>query len=50
MRPASIGPVKSLLRRCNLEDVREVINAARERGEMSVRADVMEYVKAQHQT
>ncbi|MGC1503885.1 MAG: phosphoenolpyruvate--protein phosphotransferase [Sulfitobacter sp.] len=49
MRPASIGPVKSLLRRCNLDDVRAVINAARERGEMSVRADVMEYVKAQHQ-
>ncbi|GAA6176690.1 phosphoenolpyruvate--protein phosphotransferase [Sulfitobacter pacificus] len=50
MRPASIGPVKSLLRRCNLEDVRAVINAARERGEMSVRADVMEYVKSQHQS
>jgi len=48
MRPASIGPVKSLLRRCNLDDVRAVIVAARERGEMSVRADVMEYVKAQH--
>ncbi|MEW9919327.1 phosphoenolpyruvate--protein phosphotransferase [Marimonas sp. MJW-29] len=49
MRPASIGPVKSLIRRCNLEEVREVINAARDRGEMSVRADVMAYVKAQHQ-
>ena len=49
MRPASIGPVKSLLRRCNLDEVREVIVAARERGEMSVRADVMAYVKAQHQ-
>jgi phosphotransferase system enzyme I (PtsP) len=50
MRPASIGPVKSLLRRCNLEEVREIINAARDRGEMSVRADVMAYVKAQHQS
>ncbi len=50
MRPASIGPVKSLLRRCDLNEVRSVINAARERGEMSVRADVMAYVKAQHQT
>lgn len=50
MRPASIGPVKSLLRRCNLDDVREVIIAARERGEMSVRADVMEYVRQQHQS
>ena len=49
MRPASIGPVKSLLRRCNLDDVRKVINKARERGEMSVRADVMAYVKEQLQ-
>jgi phosphotransferase system enzyme I (PtsP) len=49
MRPASIGPVKSLLRRCNLDDVRDVIEAARERGEMSVRADIMAYVKKQHQ-
>ncbi|MFK7837855.1 MAG: phosphoenolpyruvate--protein phosphotransferase [Sulfitobacter sp.] len=49
MRPASIGPVKSLLRRCNLDDVRAVINAARDRGEMSVREDVMAYVRAQHQ-
>ncbi|SFG60690.1 phosphoenolpyruvate--protein phosphotransferase [Sulfitobacter dubius] len=49
MRPASIGPVKSLLRRCNLDDVREVIHAARERGEMSVRGAVMDYVRQQHQ-
>ncbi|MGC1498128.1 MAG: phosphoenolpyruvate--protein phosphotransferase [Sulfitobacter sp.] len=49
MRPASIGPVKSLLRRCNLDDVLAVINAARDRGEMSVRGAVMEYVRAQHQ-
>ena len=47
MRPASIGPVKSLLRRCNLDDVRRVIHDARDRGEMSVRAAVMEYVRAQ---
>ncbi len=50
MRPASIGPVKSLIRRCNLDDVREVIVDARNRGEMSVRGAVMEYVRAQHQT
>ncbi|UWR14342.1 phosphoenolpyruvate--protein phosphotransferase [Sulfitobacter sp. M368] len=49
MRPASIGPVKSLLRRCNLEEVRQVIYEARDSGEMSVRAAVMEYVRAQHQ-
>jgi phosphotransferase system, enzyme I, PtsP len=50
MRPASIGPVKSLLRRCDLNEVREVIYAARERGEQSVRSAVMDYVRTQHQT
>ncbi|WP_299878775.1 phosphoenolpyruvate--protein phosphotransferase [uncultured Sulfitobacter sp.] len=49
MRPASIGPVKSLLRRCALDEVRQVIHDARDRGEMSVRGAVMEYVRAQHQ-
>jgi phosphotransferase system enzyme I (PtsP) len=47
MRPASIGPVKSLLRRSNLEDVRKVIVDARHRGEMSVRPAVMEYLRDQ---
>lgn len=49
MRPASIGPVKSLLRRCNLDEVRQVIHEARDRGDMSVRSAVMDYVRAQHQ-
>tara|TARA_R110002110_G_scaffold40211_4_gene128764 strand:- start:3114 stop:5360 length:2247 start_codon:yes stop_codon:yes gene_type:complete len=49
MRPASIGPVKSLLRRCNLDEVRSVIDEARNRGDMSVREAVMKYVRAQHQ-
>ncbi|MDJ0820787.1 MAG: phosphoenolpyruvate--protein phosphotransferase [Paracoccaceae bacterium] len=44
MRPASIGPVKSLLMRCHLDQVREVILEARERGEQSVRASVMAYL------
>ncbi len=48
MRPASIGPVKSLLRRCDLGEVRAVIYAARERGEMSVRSSVMEYLRTQY--
>ena len=48
MRPASIGPVKSLLRRCDLGEVRAVIEDARERGEMSVRASVMEYLRTQY--
>ncbi|WP_292288842.1 phosphoenolpyruvate--protein phosphotransferase [Marivita sp.] len=45
MRPASIGPVKHLLRRCNLDDVRKVIHDARDAGEQSVRPAVMEYLR-----
>ncbi|MDC0136522.1 phosphoenolpyruvate--protein phosphotransferase [Sulfitobacter sp.] len=48
MRPASIGPVKSLLRRCDLGEVRAVIEDARERGEMSVREAVMAYLRTQY--
>ena len=48
MRPASIGPVKSLLRRCDLTEVRAVMEDARERGEMSVRSSVMEYLRSQY--
>lgn len=47
MRPASIGPVKNLLRRSNLGEVRDVIHEARERGDMSVRPAVMEYLRNQ---
>ena len=50
MRPASIGPVKSLLRRCDLGEVRQVIDRAREDGEMSVRGAVMDYVRTVHQS
>jgi phosphotransferase system enzyme I (PtsP) len=45
MRPASIGPVKSLLMRASLKDVREVIEAARNRGDQSVRDAVMDYLR-----
>ncbi|MDF1719030.1 MAG: phosphoenolpyruvate--protein phosphotransferase [Antarcticimicrobium sp.] len=45
MRPASIGPVKSLLLRSNLADVRKVIFDARHRGDQSVRPAVMEYLR-----
>ncbi|KEJ88294.1 phosphoenolpyruvate--protein phosphotransferase [Sulfitobacter donghicola] len=48
MRPASIGPVKSLLRRSNLAEVRAVIQEAQDRGEMTVRPAVMEYLRAKH--
>ncbi len=45
MRPASIGPVKSLLRRVDLSEIRRVIHDAREQGEQSVRPAVMEYLR-----
>jgi len=45
MRPASVGPVKHLLRRCNLDDVRKVIHDAQDAGEQSVRPAVMEYLR-----
>ncbi|MDO5529536.1 MAG: phosphoenolpyruvate--protein phosphotransferase [Paracoccus sp. (in: a-proteobacteria)] len=44
MRPASIGPVKHLIRRANLDDLREVIEAARQAGAPSARRAVSEYV------
>ncbi|WP_415921171.1 phosphoenolpyruvate--protein phosphotransferase [Tateyamaria sp. SN6-1] len=47
MRPASIGPVKSLLRRSNLDEVRKVIADARHRGDMNVRPAIMEYLRMQ---
>ena len=47
MRPASIGPVKSLIRRSDLSQVRQVIWDARDRGEQSVRDSVMEYLRSQ---
>ena len=47
MRPASIGPVKSLLRRCDLTEVRKVITDARHRGDMSVRPAIMDWLSQQ---
>ena len=45
MRPASIGPVKSLLMKVDLRVVRAEIERAAEDGEQSVRAAVMKYLK-----
>jgi phosphotransferase system enzyme I (PtsP) len=45
MRPASIGPVKHMLRRLNLDELREVIHEAGARGHQSVRPAVMEYLR-----
>ncbi|MDA7428495.1 phosphoenolpyruvate--protein phosphotransferase [Primorskyibacter aestuariivivens] len=47
MRPASIGPVKHLLRKTNLDELRQVIENAREAGEQSVRPAVMDYLRKQ---
>jgi phosphotransferase system enzyme I (PtsP) len=47
MRPASIGPVKHLLRRCDLREVRGVITEARATGAMTVRPAVMEWLRQQ---
>jgi phosphotransferase system, enzyme I, PtsP len=47
MRPASIGPVKSLLRRSDLGEVSRIITEARERGDQSVRPAVMDWLRSQ---
>ncbi len=45
MRPASIGPVKSLLMRVDLSEVRKLISDSRHRGDQSVRPAVMRYLR-----
>ncbi|MEL7013262.1 MAG: phosphoenolpyruvate--protein phosphotransferase [Pseudomonadota bacterium] len=45
MRPASIGPVKSILRRTNLQELYDVIEQMRRDGYQSVRPGVMAYLK-----
>ncbi|MGK7754302.1 MULTISPECIES: phosphoenolpyruvate--protein phosphotransferase [unclassified Roseovarius] len=45
MRPASIGPVKSILRRIDLGELYAVIDAVRNAGDQSVRPAVMDYLK-----
>ncbi|WP_415182028.1 phosphoenolpyruvate--protein phosphotransferase [Phaeovulum sp.] len=44
MRPASIGPVKSLIRRANLTHLKAVIDEARAKGAASVRPAVVGYL------
>ena len=45
MRPASIGPVKAMLRSVNLDDARGVIDRAAERGEQSVRPALRDWLR-----
>lgn len=47
MRPASIGPVKHLIRRVNLTELRQVIDADCEAGALNVRAAVMDWLARQ---
>lgn len=46
MRPASIGPVKHLLRRSDLREVRAVVNEARANGAMTVRPALMDFLNS----
>ena len=48
MRPASIGPVKSLLRRIDLRELRAVIREAQATGAMSVRSAVANWLAHQN--
>jgi len=45
MRPASVGPVKSLLMRVDLGELRKIITDARHRGDQTVRPAVMQYLR-----
>ncbi|SDW79673.1 phosphoenolpyruvate--protein phosphotransferase [Roseicitreum antarcticum] len=46
MRPASIGPVKSMLRRADLDVVRDIIERARAEGVESTRPALLKYVSS----
>lgn len=47
MRPASIGPVKALIRRASIAEAREVIDAAAAAGAQTVRPAVMDWLSRQ---
>ncbi len=47
MRPASIGPVKHLIRRVDLTELRHVIDTDCEAGALNVRASVMDWLARQ---
>lgn len=50
MRPASVGPVKHLLRQVDLPEVKAVMDAARDSGAQSVRRAVSDYLVEQART
>ncbi|MEP2783706.1 MAG: phosphoenolpyruvate--protein phosphotransferase [Pseudoruegeria sp.] len=47
MRPASIGPVKSIMRRVDLSEAKNIINEARVSGTQSVRPAITEWLSKQ---
>nr|WP_010395336.1 phosphoenolpyruvate--protein phosphotransferase [Paracoccus sp. TRP] len=47
MRPASIGPVKHLIRRVNLSELKRVIDDARDAGEINLRRPITEWLARQ---
>ncbi len=47
MRPASIGPVKHLIRRVDLDALRDVINKARDSGETNLRRTITDWIARQ---
>jgi phosphotransferase system enzyme I (PtsP) len=46
MRPASVGPVKSILRRSNLGEMRDLLQEERARGTQNFRLAAMEYLRS----
>jgi phosphotransferase system enzyme I (PtsP) len=46
MRPASIGPVKSLLRRTNLNELRDILHEERSRGSDNLRPAATAYLRS----
>jgi phosphotransferase system enzyme I (PtsP) len=46
MRPASIGPVKSLLRRTDLGELRDILQEERTRGTQSLRPAALAYLRS----
>lgn len=47
MRPASVGPVKHVLRKVDLGEVREVVQASMDRGDISVRRSIGDWLAYQ---
>jgi phosphotransferase system enzyme I (PtsP) len=47
MRPASIGPVKHLIRKVDLGELRAVLDTARARGDVNLRPAVMDWLSRQ---